>query len=198
MTDREVGNRDNEDLTLLPEVYFQWLEEVNNNSTEITLLEDNLFKTASINAITTGIITSTLLNSICSHTTETELTSKGLKKGKDYESWDGLFLHQKQIFVPDKEDLRGWVIQDHHDLPHHRHPGQKKTEELIARSYWWPHSTIMWRNTSQDVRTAIRPKLITSQLMPLYTHSMPQKVVGRRFLLISLVDFLTVGTMMPS
>ena len=50
----------------------------------------------------------------------------------------GLWTLNGVIVVPDVEDLRQLCIQLHHDVPSAGHQGQKRTLELMQRSYWWP------------------------------------------------------------
>jgi len=38
-------------------------------------------------------------------------------------------------------ELRGEVIQLHHDTPVEGHGGRWKTTELVTRNYWWPGVT---------------------------------------------------------
>ena len=71
------------------------------------------------------------------------------KKEKDWEETDdGVVTWQGRIYVPKDRDLRGQVIQAHHDTVLAGHPGRYKTQELITRNYWWP-------GISRDVRTYV-------------------------------------------
>jgi len=49
-------------------------------------------------------------------------------------------MKEGQIYVPEGE-LRGEVIQLHHDIPVEEHGGRWKTTELVTRNYWWPEVT---------------------------------------------------------
>ena len=49
-------------------------------------------------------------------------------------------LKERRIYVPEGE-LRGEIIQLHHDTPVRGHGGRWKTTELVTRNYWWPGVT---------------------------------------------------------
>jgi len=71
-----------------------------------------------------------------------ELKKAGVKMLRD-EEWeieDGVVLKEGRIYVPEGE-LRGEVIQLHHDTPVEGHGGRWKTTELVMRNYWWPGVT---------------------------------------------------------
>jgi len=71
-----------------------------------------------------------------------ELKKAGVKTLRD-EEWeieDGVVLKEGRIYVPEGE-LRGEVIQLHHDTPVGGHGGRWKTTELVTRNYWWPGVT---------------------------------------------------------
>ena len=71
-----------------------------------------------------------------------ELKKAGIKTLKD-EEWeieDGIVLKKGRIYVPEGE-LRGKVIQLHHNTPVGGHGGRWKTTELVTRNYWWPGVT---------------------------------------------------------
>ncbi len=50
--------------------------------------------------------------------------------------YDGYFLHDGNIVVPDALNLRGHLVQELHDSPYAGHLGVTKTH--VARHYWWP------------------------------------------------------------
>jgi len=65
-----------------------------------------------------------------------ELKRVGVKMLRD-EEWeieDGVVLKERKIYVPEGE-LRGEVIQLHHDTPVRGHEGRWKTTELVTRNY---------------------------------------------------------------
>jgi len=71
-----------------------------------------------------------------------ELKKAGVKTLRD-EEWeieDGVVLKEGRIYVLEGE-LRGEVIQLHHDTPVGGHRGRWKTTELVTRNYWWPGVT---------------------------------------------------------
>ena len=71
-----------------------------------------------------------------------ELKKTGMKMLKD-EEWEieeGIVMKEGKIYVPE-EELRGEIIQLHHDTPIGGHRGKWKTTELVTRNYWWPGIT---------------------------------------------------------
>jgi len=71
-----------------------------------------------------------------------ELKKAGVKMLR-YEEWeieDGVVLKEGRIYVPEGE-LRGEIIQLHHDTPVGGHGERWKTTELVTRNYWWPGVT---------------------------------------------------------
>jgi len=71
-----------------------------------------------------------------------ELKKTGIKMLKD-EEWEieeGIVMKEGRIYVPE-EELRGEIIQLHHDTPIGGHRGRWKTTELVTRNYWWPGIT---------------------------------------------------------
>ena len=91
------------------------------------------------------------------------------------------------LYIPDVGDLRLQCLKEVHDLPCSGHVGIHKTQELLARAYWWPN----WQRDVQEyVRTCsscqrnkagnVRP---AGQLQPLPIPDAPWESVG--------VDFIT-------
>jgi len=71
-----------------------------------------------------------------------ELKKAGVKTLRD-EEWkmeDGVVLKEGKIYVLEGE-LRGEVIQLHHDTPIGGHGERWKITELVTRNYWWPGVT---------------------------------------------------------
>ena len=71
-----------------------------------------------------------------------ELKRAGIKTLKD-EEWeieDGIVMKEGKIYIPE-EELRGEIIQLHHDTPVGGHRGRWKIVELVTRNYWWPGVT---------------------------------------------------------
>jgi len=71
-----------------------------------------------------------------------ELKKAGVKtlRDKEWEIEDGVVLKKGRIYVPEGE-LRGEIIQLHHNTPVGGHGGRWKTTELVTRNYWWPGVT---------------------------------------------------------
>ena len=66
-----------------------------------------------------------------------ELKRAGIKTLKD-EEWeieDGIVMKEGRIYIPEGE-LRGKIIQLHHDTPVEGHGGRWKIAELVTRNYW--------------------------------------------------------------
>ena len=53
------------------------------------------------------------------------------------EDRQGTLFYRGRIFVPDHDELRLHIIQNHHSTPAFGHPGRAKTLELIQREYYW-------------------------------------------------------------
>ena len=49
----------------------------------------------------------------------------------------GLLLYKDLWYIPDANNLRLMITKQHHDFPTAGHPGQRKTLQLISKSYWW-------------------------------------------------------------
>ena len=65
-----------------------------------------------------------------------ELKKAGVKtlRDKEWEIEDRVVLKEGRIYVPEGE-LKGEVIQLHHDTPVGEHGGRWKTIELVTRNY---------------------------------------------------------------
>jgi hypothetical protein len=50
----------------------------------------------------------------------------------------GLVLHHGLCYVPDDENIKLDILQEHHDAKTAGHSGEAKTLELISRNYYWP------------------------------------------------------------
>jgi len=66
-----------------------------------------------------------------------ELKKAGVKtlRDKEWEIEDRVVLKEGRIYVPEGE-LKGEVIQLHHDTPVGEHGGRWKTMKLVTRNYW--------------------------------------------------------------
>ena len=71
-----------------------------------------------------------------------ELKGVGIKllKNKKQEIEDEVIMKEGQIYVLEGE-LRGEIIQLHHDTPVGGHGGRQKIMELVTRNYQWPEVT---------------------------------------------------------
>ena len=84
-----------------------------------------------------------------------ELIEQGVRKHRDLPladcTMDGerVKFRRHRIWVPESEDLRRRVIEEHHNPPLVGHPGNAGTYARIAGSFYWP-------NMIQDVRRYIR------------------------------------------
>ena len=63
-----------------------------------------------------------------------EIREKGLKEG--WEEIDGVLHHGGRPYLP--EIIRNRIISRHHDDSLAGHLGVEKTQELVARKYYWP------------------------------------------------------------
>ena len=50
-------------------------------------------------------------------------------------------MKEKQMYIPDEEDLRLQVVKLHHNTLVAGHPCYEKTIELLQRTYFWPGMT---------------------------------------------------------
>ncbi len=58
------------------------------------------------------------------------------RKMNKFEIKNGMILYNKLIYVP--ASLRLEILNNYHDRPTAGHLGIRRTEELIARNFWWP------------------------------------------------------------
>jgi len=71
-----------------------------------------------------------------------ELKRAGIKmlKDKEWKIEDKIVMKKGKIYILE-EELRGEIIQLHHNTPVGEHGGRWKTTELVTRNYWWPGIT---------------------------------------------------------
>lgn len=96
-----------------------------------------------------------LMESIKNGYSEDELAVSFLagdtKTKKHISVWDGLILFkQRRLYVPAAAGLRRSLLREHHDTLWAGHPGQEKTLELVAQSFYWPY---VERDVEAYVRT---------------------------------------------
>ena len=51
----------------------------------------------------------------------------------------GFWWKDARLVIPEHADLRAKLLEAHHDTPYSGHVGVNRTENLVARQYWWPH-----------------------------------------------------------
>jgi len=71
---------------------------------------------------------------------------------------EGILRYREKIYVPDSDELRIRILQQHHDHPSAGHPGRAKTFELLSRSYYWKGMNTDTRRYVQNCRTCGRTK----------------------------------------
>jgi hypothetical protein len=71
---------------------------------------------------------------------------------------EGILRYRDKIYVPDSDELRIRILQQHHDHPSAGHPGRAKTFELLSRSYYWKGMNTDTRRYVQNCRTCGRTK----------------------------------------
>ena len=71
--------------------------------------------------------------------------------------WDQQVLwYEDKIYIP--ETLRPRILKERHDAPLAGHHGQKKTEELVSRDYFWPNMRKTVRDYVRGCQTDQRTK----------------------------------------
>jgi hypothetical protein len=71
---------------------------------------------------------------------------------------EGILRYRDKIYVPEANELRVRILQQHHDHPSAGHPGRAKTFELLSRSYYWKGMNTDTRRYVQNCRTCGRTK----------------------------------------
>ena len=107
----EDGDRDNLQITLLPEKMF------NKTALVFEPIPQNL------DCIRTK------------HSKQDPLVIKALREHlPGWRDDNGIITFQERIYIPQDDLLRGEIIRDHHDHPAAGHPGHYKTLELVSRN----------------------------------------------------------------
>jgi len=106
----------------------------------------------------------------------------GLCQWKDEYLW-----HQGKIWVPNKEELRTNLIQQHHDIRQAGHRGTAKTTELIQRKYYWPRMRETIKQYVKNCDICQRTKVVRHAP---YGLMKPKKAPDRPWKSISM-DFIT-------
>ena len=132
MDNLETGEKDNEEVTVLPPNLFkdrrQQLGHVLIEGKEKDILK-NIRKSENYD------------EEIAELARELKAKGKKIVRGEEWELEDGLLLYGGKVYVPRDDKLRSQIITLHHDSPVVGHPGKWKTLELISRNYWWPGMT---------------------------------------------------------
>lgn len=63
---------------------------------------------------------------------------KGSVRSAEWTEEDGVVAFRGKVYVPADGKLRHDIVKAHHDAIHVGHPGRWKTQEHVARNYWWP------------------------------------------------------------
>ena len=109
--------------TILQEKHFKRLSRDDNlkeGTNRITIIEDDpiFIKTVEESAIPGTI-------------------KRKLKEDDNFKREGKLIYWKNRLYIPNK-NLQIKIIKQHHDEPTAGHPGRLRTEEIIARNYWWP------------------------------------------------------------
>ena len=127
MDNLETGEKDNEEVTVLPPNLFkdrrQQLGHVLIEGKEKDILK-NIRKSENYD------------EEIAELARELKAKGKKIVRGEEWELEDGLLLYGGKVYVPRDDKLRSQIITLHHDSPVVGHPGKWKTLELISRNYW--------------------------------------------------------------
>jgi hypothetical protein len=110
--DYDQGERDNEDVTVLPDHMFARTSTTTDSETRF------------VPRFTSSQDEETLRPWIDPH---------NLKK------LNGEWWKEHRRVVTGNQELRHKIIYNHHDLVAFGHPGISRTTELVARFYWWPN-----------------------------------------------------------
>ena len=65
---------------------------------------------------------------------------------------DGVIYKDNRVYVPDVNDIKSKLLQEHHDVPLGGHVGIHKTMERLSRKWYWPK---MKRNVEDYIRSCV-------------------------------------------
>jgi hypothetical protein len=115
------------------------------DNSNIVLLNADLFAVRAMEAVAVEGEEHEVLRDICAKVKEgcmddsVTLMVKGLKdsksrtvKGAEWNLHEGLVYFRDHIYMPHDEELRQWIVTQHHDSKVVGHPGRWKTLELVA------------------------------------------------------------------
>jgi hypothetical protein len=112
--DYDQGERDNEDVTVLPDHMFARTTTTANPDSEVTLIPR-------------------FISSQDEDILRPWIDPHNLKK------LNGEWWKDHRRVVTGDQELRRKIIHNHHDLVAYGHPGISRTTELVSRFYWWPN-----------------------------------------------------------
>ena len=120
-------------------------EGVENDNENVMLLKPEFFKSR----IAAAFVNPPLVKKIIDAQKDDEEWRIGKEMNGDewktakFAGWDDgdddTLLYKGKLYVP--ESCRADVVESCHDTPVAGHPGQRRTLELVQRSYWWPGMT---------------------------------------------------------
>ncbi|KAF7762552.1 hypothetical protein Agabi119p4_9145 [Agaricus bisporus var. burnettii] len=85
----------------------------------------------------------------------------------------GIIYRQGRIYVPDNQEVKDFILHDHHNFPDARHPGTYQMLESVKRTFWWPTIKMDIRqyvrgcNMCQKNKTIRRPDHIPLNPLPI-------------------------------
>jgi len=85
---------------------------------------------------------------------------KGAVRSMEREETDGVVRFRGKVYVPTDGKLRHNIVQAHHDPVHVGHPGRWKTQEHVARNYWWPWMAPYIKGYVQGCADCNRAKIV--------------------------------------
>ena len=111
------------------------------------------------------------------YTKQDPSVKKALEEHKPgWREYDCIVTFQEKIYVPKDESLRGNIVKTHHDSPTAGHPGNYKTLELVARSYFWPGMSREVKKYVQGCDVCQRTKVERrASAAPLQPHLIPDR-----------------------
>jgi hypothetical protein len=69
---------------------------------------------------------------------ESRVVQEMEKQPKKLWETDGVIYRSGRIYIPNSQEIRDRILQDHHYLPDVGHPGTHRMLELMKRTFWWP------------------------------------------------------------
>lgn len=98
---------------------------------------------------------------------------------------NNLLQYREEIYVPDYDPLKHFILQSHHDATSAGHPGCDKTFELVSRRYYWRKMRKYIAQYTKNCKTCRRAKPTThgkhGVLRPLPIPQQPWQQVSMDF-----------------